>query len=84
MLLGRKSAKERIASFLLGLAKRTESVSAVELPMSRADIADHLGLTVESVSRALTQLERAGVIELPAHRRTVVLRDKATLRRLDA
>lgn len=84
MLLGRKSAKERIASFLLGLADRTEAVSAVELPMSRADIADHLGLTVESVSRSLTQLERAGVIELPAHRRTVVLRDKATLRRLDA
>jgi CRP/FNR family nitrogen fixation transcriptional regulator len=82
MLLGRKSAKERIASFLLGLADRTRGASTVELPMSRADIADHLGLTVESVSRSLTQLERAGIIELPAHRRTVLLRDRATLRRL--
>lgn len=84
MLLGRKSAKERIASFLLGLAERLDAAGVVDLPMSRADIADHLGLTVESVSRSLTQLERAGIIELPAHRRTVVLRDKAALRRLDA
>jgi CRP/FNR family transcriptional regulator, nitrogen fixation regulation protein len=84
ILLGRKSAKERIASFLLGLAERTRSATAVELPMSRGDIADHLGLTVESVSRSLTQLERAGIIELPTNRRMVVLRDKATLRRLDA
>jgi CRP/FNR family nitrogen fixation transcriptional regulator len=52
--------------------------------MSRTDIADHLGLTVESVSRALTQLERSGIIALPAQRRTIVLRDKAMLRRLDA
>lgn len=84
MLLGRKSAKERIASFLLGLAERLDAAGVVDLPMSRIDIADHLGLTVESVSRSLTQLERAGIIELPAHRRTVVLRDKAALRRLDA
>ncbi len=84
MLLGRKTAKERIASFLLGLAERLDAAGVVDLPMSRTDIADHLGLTVESVSRSLTQLERAGIIELPAHRRTVVLRDKAALRRLDA
>jgi CRP/FNR family nitrogen fixation transcriptional regulator len=84
ILLGRKSAKERIASFLLGLAERLDAAGVVDLPMSRIDIADHLGLTVESVSRSLTQLERAGIIELPAHRRTVVLRDKAALRRLDA
>jgi CRP/FNR family nitrogen fixation transcriptional regulator len=84
MLLGRKSAKERVASFLLGLAERSEAGGVLELPMSRTDIADHLGLTVESVSRALTQLERSGIIELPVHRRTIVLRDKATLRRLDA
>ena len=51
--------------------------------MSRTDIADHLGLTVESVSRTFTQLERDGIIALPAHRRTVELRDRAALRRLD-
>jgi CRP/FNR family nitrogen fixation transcriptional regulator len=82
MLLGRKSAVERIATFLLTLAERMAD-DAVDLPMSRIDIADHLGLTIETVSRTLTQLERQGVITLPEHRRSIVLRDKAALRRLD-
>lgn len=81
-LLGRKSAKERIASFLLALAKRTGEDRALDLPMSRADMADHLGLTVESVSRAVTQLERDGLIGLPPNRRTVVLRNVVALRHL--
>lgn len=80
VLLGRKSAKERIATFLLGLSQRVAGGgAAVELPMSRTDMADHLGLTVESVSRAVTQLERAGLIELPPNRRSVVLRDLRAL-----
>ena len=83
LLLGRKSALEKIATFLLDLSARLEE-DQVDLPMSRTDIADHLGLTIETVSRSLTQLERAGVIGLPAHRRSIVLRDKAALRRLDA
>jgi CRP/FNR family nitrogen fixation transcriptional regulator len=83
LLLGRKSAVEKIATFLLDLSDRAAEDDHVELPMSRTDIADHLGLTIETVSRSLTQLERQGVIELPAHRRSIVLRDKATLRRLD-
>jgi len=82
MLLGRKSARERIVSFLLALAERTEDDGSVDLPMSRGDMADHLGLTVESVSRAVTQLERDGLIGLPPNRRTVVLRDVAALRNL--
>ena len=83
LLLGRKSAKERIASFLLGLSQPVAGRGAtIELPMSRADIADHLGLTVESVSRAVTQLERDGLIELPPNRRAVVLRHVAALNRL--
>ena len=83
LLLGRKSAKERIASFLLSLSQRMACRGeAVDLPMSRTDMADHLGLTVESVSRAVTQLERDGLIELPRNRRAVVLRDVRALTHL--
>lgn len=84
LLLGRKTALEKIATFLLDLAERaSEDNGAVDLPMSRADIADHLGLTIETVSRSLTQLERDAVIKLPATRR-IVLSDRAALRRLNA
>lgn len=84
LLLGRKSALERIATFLLDMSGRLSEISHLDLPMSRSDIADHLGLTIETVSRTLTQLERKGVIELPSHRRSIVLRDRTALRRLDA
>ena len=84
LLLGRKTAMEKIATFLLDLSSRLPDSGHVDLPMSRTDIADHLGLTIETVSRSLTQLERQGIIGLPSHRRSIVLRDKAALRRLDA
>lgn len=84
LLLGRKSAMEKIATFLLDLSSRLSENGQLDLPMSRIDIADHLGLTIETVSRTLTQLERQHVIELPAHRRSIVLRDRAALRRLDS
>ena len=83
LLLGRKTATEKIAAFLLDLAERLRE-DVLDLPMSRTDIADHLGLTIETVSRTLTQLERRGLIEVPAHRRSLILRDKAALHRLDA
>ncbi|MGC5779461.1 helix-turn-helix domain-containing protein [Methylobacterium sp. NFXW15] len=83
MLLGRKSARERIATFLVTFSRRMACAgTAVDLPMSRTDMADHLGLTVESVSRAVTQLEREGLIALPPNRRMVVLRDEAALAQL--
>lgn len=83
LLLGRKSAMEKIAAFLLSMAERTHA-AALALPMGRSDIADHLGLTIETVSRSLTQLERRGVIALPTGRRTIILKDLEALRRLDA
>ena len=84
LLLGRKSPLEKISAFLLGFAVRLSGNDAVELPMSRADIADHLGLTIETVSRSLTKLESNGLIDLPSHRRIIFLRDRAALLRLNS
>lgn len=72
LLLGRKNAAERVASFLLDIAARTDAGDTIELAMPRQDIADFLGLTIETVSRTLTQFERDGIIELPSHRKVVV------------
>jgi len=75
-----KTAQERVVSFLLEMAGRAPG-DAVELPMSRQDIADYLGLTIETVSRTLTGLESAAAIALPSSRR-VVLRNHRALSRL--
>jgi CRP/FNR family transcriptional regulator, nitrogen fixation regulation protein len=83
MLLLVKSAQERVASFLLEMAKRARAENVVELPMSRQDIADHLGLTIETVSRTLTGLESAAAIEVPTSRR-IVLRNRSMLNRLNS
>jgi CRP/FNR family transcriptional regulator len=68
LLLGRKTAKEKIASFLLNLSQRAESRgqagNPVLVPMSRTDIGDYLGLTTETVSRTFTHLRTAGTIQL--------------------
>jgi CRP/FNR family transcriptional regulator len=67
MLLGRMSAAEKLASFLLTLARRSPgSAGCVELPMTRSDIADYLGLTIETVSRKLSELQALGLIRLEA------------------
>jgi CRP-like cAMP-binding protein len=78
VLLGRKTAEERIASFILGLAERNGAANRVSLPMTRSDIGDHLGLTMETVSRALTQLRKDGVIELTSSHE-LIIRDRETL-----
>jgi CRP/FNR family transcriptional regulator, nitrogen fixation regulation protein len=84
LLLGRKTAREKIASFLLSFADRITGSKTLELPMSRTDIADHLGLTIETVSRTLTQFEREKLIELPSTRRVIALHNLTALRQLDA
>jgi CRP/FNR family transcriptional regulator, nitrogen fixation regulation protein len=84
VLLGRKTALEKMASFLLEIADRRANADWAELPMQRADIADHLGLTIETVSRTLTQMVRAGLIRLADAGRAVILTDKAGLRLLSS
>lgn len=86
LLLGRRSAQERVACFLLSMAERLadpcvpeKGAQTIDLPMSRQDMADYLGLTIETVSRTFTQLEAAGVIALASARR-VRLCNRAALR----
>jgi CRP-like cAMP-binding protein len=83
--LGRKSALERVASFLVNLAERAGYGAAtrieMQLPMSRLDMADFLGLTIETVSRNLTKLRVRGIIELP-HTSTLVIGNLDELRDL--
>jgi CRP/FNR family transcriptional regulator, nitrogen fixation regulation protein len=83
ILLLIKTAQERVVGFLLEMAERASNNGALELPMSRQDIADYLGLTIETVSRTLTTLENAAAIELPSSRR-IVLRNRSALNRLNA
>jgi CRP-like cAMP-binding protein len=63
-LLGRRNANERVAAFLLIAAKRLSAIGSVPLPMTRGDIADHLGLTIHTVSRTISGFVRQGLIEL--------------------
>jgi len=81
LLLGRKTAQERLATFLLMMQKRAASptdANIVILPMSRQDIGDFLGLTIETVSRTVTRLKKSGAIELPDPNR-VIIRDAEAL-----
>ncbi len=78
ILLLIKSAQERVASFLLEMSERASQNNTIELPMSRQDIADYLGLTIETVSRTLSSLETAAEIEVSTSRR-IVLRNRAAL-----
>lgn len=83
LMLGRKSATEKLAAFLLEWAEHSAESEVVSLAMARQDIADYLGLTIETVSRTLSQLERDGVIELPTTRR-IRLKNLAVLEDLNA
>jgi len=73
LMLGRKSACERVASFLRDVAQRMGSED-VSLPMGRQDMADYLGLTIETVSRMVTQLQGSQIVEFANSRQFRVTR----------
>jgi len=82
VILGRQSANERVASFLIQLMGRSKQTDkrSIDIPMTRQDIADYLGLTIETVCRTLTKLKQSGLIDIPS-RHEIVVRNAAALRR---
>ena len=83
LLLGRKTAMERVATFLLEMDRRLAVTGMMALPMCRRDIGDYLGLTLETVSRALSQLHAQGILGFSGARQ-IVLRNRQRLHNLDA
>lgn len=84
LLLGRKTSIERVAAFLLEMDRRVTASGVMALPMCRRDIADYLGLTLETVSRALSFLHGKGILGfLGQTQRQIVLLDRARLAELD-
>ncbi|TNE45386.1 MAG: Crp/Fnr family transcriptional regulator [Sphingomonadales bacterium] len=83
LLLGRMNAEQKLASFLLQAADRAQSGDSFDVQLSRQQIADILGLTIETVSRQLSRMKAQGLIDLPA-RRTVTIQDRDALEDLAA
>jgi CRP/FNR family nitrogen fixation transcriptional regulator len=83
LLLGRKNARERVATFLLEMDSRLAGVGLMALPMCRRDIGDYLGLTLETVSRTLSHFHLQGMLGFSGARQ-ILLRNRASLRSLDA
>ena len=84
LLLGRKTSLERVAAFLIEMDRRLTAAGVMPLPMSRRDIADYLGLTLETVSRALSRLHELGILGfIGTNQRQIVLLDRAQLTSLD-
>ena len=82
MILGRQNANERVASFLVQLMERGKRADkrSIDIPMTRQDIADYLGLTIETVCRVLSKLRQSKLIDLPS-RHEIVVRNMEALRR---
>ena len=83
LLLGRKTAMERVAAFLLEMDRRLSAAALMALPMCRRDIGDYLGLTLETVSRALSELHDRGTLDFSGARQ-IVLRNRQHLRTMNA
>jgi CRP/FNR family transcriptional regulator, nitrogen fixation regulation protein len=85
LLLGRKTSLEKVAAFLLEMDERLDHPNVMILPMSRRDIADYLGLTLETVSRALSTLRDEKMLRFDGPtQRKVMLVDRGGLAKLDA
>lgn len=76
LLLGRKTVQERVASFLVEMDDRCGGKGIINLPMSRRDVADYLGLTLETVSRAISQMRGSGLLSLDNARQLKLNRDR--------
>ncbi|HEY9715081.1 MAG TPA: helix-turn-helix domain-containing protein [Chroococcales cyanobacterium] len=84
VLLGRKTSLERVAAFLVEMDRRLTAAGIMPLPMSRRDIADYLGLTLETVSRALSRLHELNIIGFfGSNQRQIILRDRRQLASLN-
>src|SRR4051794_2471466 len=84
LLLGRKTSLERVAAFLIEMDRRLTAADVIALPMCRRDIADYLGLTLETVSRALSYLHSKGILGfMGPTQRQIVLLDRLRLGELD-
>ncbi len=84
LLLGRKTSLERVATFLTEMDKRLTAAGVMALPMSRRDVADYLGLTLETVSRALSRLHELGILGfIGTNQRQIVILDRQHLASLD-
>jgi CRP/FNR family nitrogen fixation transcriptional regulator len=83
LLLGRKTACERVASLLKGLADKSGDAPVVDLPMGRQDMADYLGLTIETVSRMLSQLQSGRIVSFCATRQFRVVNPESLARLAD-
>ena len=85
LLLGRKTSLERVVAFLLEMDRRLTAAGILALPMCRRDIADYLGLTLETVSRALSKLHDNGILGfLGKNQRQIILLDRQQLANLNS
>jgi CRP/FNR family nitrogen fixation transcriptional regulator len=83
LLLGRKNALERVAAFLLEMHCRLSPAGVIALPMSRRDIADYLGLTLETVSRSLSALQKKGLLKFLDQKQRAIVLNPAGLAELE-
>lgn len=84
LLLGRKTSMERVVAFLIEMDRRLTATGILALPMTRRDIADYLGLTLETISRSLSYLRELGILRfIDNNQRHVVIMDRRQLADLD-